>query len=159
PAQPAVIEPVSPVAIAPAEEPEELTIGDVTLSTPLYRILCDEAQQHLATLDAELQTLQFDPAATPSQTMVRASHTLCGIHRTAGFPLVATTAKALEQCLIGLEERGAPLPSAAQPVLARAVTGLHAMTARLRAREAFTVADEAESAEIAAELEALRHEA
>src|SRR5215510_10190857 len=66
---------------------------------------------------------------------------------------------ALEQCLIGLEERGAPLPSAAQPVLARAVTGLHAMTARLRAREAFTVADEAESAEIAAELEALRHEA
>jgi chemosensory pili system protein ChpA (sensor histidine kinase/response regulator) len=143
----------------PVDEPEEITIGDVTLSTPLYRILCDEAQQHLATLDTELQTLQFDPSATPSQTMVRASHTLCGIHRTGGFPLVATTAKALEQCLIGLEERGAPLPSAAQPVLARAVAGLHAMAARLRARAAFNPGDEAESAEIIAELEALRHEA
>ena len=140
-------------------EPEEVTIGDVTLSTALYRILCDEAQQHLATLDTELQALQFDPAATPSQTMVRASHTLCGIHRTGGFPLVATTAKALEQCLIGLEERGAPLPSTAQPVLARAVAGLHAMAGRLRARQGFNPADEAESAEIIAELEALRHEA
>jgi chemosensory pili system protein ChpA (sensor histidine kinase/response regulator) len=144
---------------AAVEEPEEVTIGDVTLSTALYRILCDEAQQHLATLDAELQALQFDPAATPSQTMVRASHTLCGIHRTGGFPLVATTAKALEQCLIGLEERGAPLPSTAQPVLARAVAGLHAMTGRLRARQGFNPADEAESAEVIAELEALRHEA
>ena len=146
-------------AIATAEEPEEVTIGDVTLSTALYRILCDEAQQHLATLDAELQTLQFDSAATPSQTMVRASHTLCGIHRTGGFPLVATTAKALEQCLIGLEERGAPLPSAAQPVLARAVAGLHTLAARLRSRAVFNAGDEAENAEIIAELEALRHEA
>ena len=36
----------------------------------------------------------------PSQEMVRASHTLCGIHRTGGFPLVASLAKALEQCLL-----------------------------------------------------------
>jgi chemosensory pili system protein ChpA (sensor histidine kinase/response regulator) len=149
----------SPAAIARPAEPEEVTIGGVTLSTPLYRILCDEAQQHLATLDAELQTLQFDRAATPSQTMVRASHTLCGIHRTGGFPLVAATAKALEQCLLGLEERGPPLPSLAQPVLARAIAGLHALTARVRARDAFNAADEAEAAEIAADLETLRQEA
>jgi HPt (histidine-containing phosphotransfer) domain-containing protein len=93
-----------------ADAEEEITVGGVTLSAALYRILCEEAKQHLATLDAELQTLQFDPAATPSQLMVRASHTLCGIHRTGGFPLVATTAKALEVCLLGLQERGAPLP-------------------------------------------------
>ncbi|HEX7273055.1 MAG TPA: Hpt domain-containing protein [Casimicrobiaceae bacterium] len=146
-----------PLAV-PAAEPNEVAIGDLTLSAALYRILCDEAQQHLATLDAELQALQFDPAATPSQAMVRASHTLCGIHRTGGFPLVATAAKALEQCLLGLEERGAPLPSLAQPVLARAVAGLHALTARVRARTSFNAADEAETAEIVSELEALRHE-
>ncbi len=151
--------PVAPPEGAAKPEPEEVTIGDVTLSTALYRILCDEAQQHLATLDAELQTLQFDTAATPSQAMVRASHTLCGIHRTGGFPLVATTAKALEQCLLGLEERGAPLPYAAQPVLARAVAGLDALTARVRTRSPFNAADKAEAAEIVAELEALRHEA
>jgi len=38
----------------------------------------------------------------------------------------------LEQCLLGLEERGPPLPSLAQPVLARAIAGLHALTARVR---------------------------
>jgi HPt (histidine-containing phosphotransfer) domain-containing protein len=96
-----------PLVAEPAPEPEEVSVGEVTLSAALYRILCDEAQQHLATLDAELLTLQADSAATPSQAMVRAGHTLCGIHRTGGFPLVATTAKALEQCLLELEERGA----------------------------------------------------
>ncbi len=148
----------APPQPAPVES-EETTVGDVTLSTALYRILCDEAQQHLATLDAELQTLQFDPAATPSQTMVRASHTLCGIHRTGGFPLLASTAKALEQCLLGLQARGAPLPGAALPVLARAIAGLTALAARVRRREAFDQGDDAEAAEIVAELETLRQEA
>jgi len=141
-----------------ADAEDEITVGGVTLSAALYRILCEEAKQHLATLDDELQTLQFDPAATPSQLMVRASHTLCGIHRTGGFPLVATAAKALEVCLLGLQERGAPLPGAAQPVLARAVAGLSALSARVRARESFRSSDEAEVADIINELETLRQE-
>ncbi len=120
-----------------ALESDETTVGDVTLSTALYRILCDEAQQHLATLDTELQTLQFDTSATPSQAMVRAGHTLCGIHRTGGFPLVASTAKVLEQCLLALQERGAPLPSAALPVLARAIAALRMLVGRVGNREAF----------------------
>src|SRR5450631_3758635 len=146
-------------ARAPPVESEETTVGDVTLSTALYRILCDEAQQHLATLDAELQTLQFDVAATPSQLMVRASHTLCGIHRTGGFPLLASTAKALEQCLLGLQARGAPLPGAAPPILARAIAGLTTLAARVKRREAFVPGDDAEAAEIVGELETLRQEA
>ncbi|MGH8712774.1 MAG: Hpt domain-containing protein, partial [Casimicrobiaceae bacterium] len=141
-----------------AEGEEEITVGGVTLSAALYRILCEEAKQHLVTLDAELQSLQFDPAATPSQLMVRASHTLCGIHRTGGFPLLAATAKALEVCLLGLQERGAPLPGTAQPVLARAVAGLGGLSARVRAREPFRASDEAEAAEIVNELETLRDE-
>src|SRR5450755_1752989 len=144
--------------VPPAAEPDEITVGDVTLSTALFRILCDEAQQHLATLDAELQALQSDSTATPSQAMVRAGHTLCGIHRTGGFPLVATVAKALESCLLCLQERGAPMPGAAQPVLARAIAGLTAFSGRVRAREGFRSADEAEGVEIIAELETLRQE-
>ncbi|TMG86540.1 MAG: hypothetical protein E6H74_02990 [Betaproteobacteria bacterium] len=140
-------------------EPDEISVGDVTLSMALYRILCDEAQQHLATLDAELQALQFDSTATPSQAMVRAGHTLCGIHRTGGFPLVASVAKAMEICLLGLQERGPPLPSISQPVLVRAIAGLRALTGRVRAREPFGRADEAEAGEIVAELDALRQEA
>ena len=42
---------------SPADAEEEITVGGVTLSAALYRILCEEAKQHLATLDAELQTL------------------------------------------------------------------------------------------------------
>ncbi|MGH8800086.1 MAG: Hpt domain-containing protein, partial [Casimicrobiaceae bacterium] len=141
-----------------ADAEEEITFGGVTLSAALYRILCEEAKQHLTTLDAELQALQSDPAAIPSQLMVRASHTLCGIHRTGGFPLLATAAKALEVCLLGLQERGAPLPGTAQPVLARAVSGLAALSARVRAREPFRTGDEAEAAEIVNELETLRAE-
>jgi chemosensory pili system protein ChpA (sensor histidine kinase/response regulator) len=144
---------------SPPAESDETTVGDVTLSTALYRILCDEAQQHLATLEAELETLQFDPAATPSQAMVRASHTLCGIHRTGGFPLLASTAKALEQSLLGLQVTGAPLPGAALPVLARAIAGLTALAARVKRREAFGSGDEVEATEIVAELEGLRQEA
>ena len=136
-----------------------MTIGDVTLSTALYRILCDEAQQHLSTLDAELHTLEVNAAAAPSQAMVRAAHTLCGIHRTGGFPLLAAVAKALEQCLLGLEERGPPLPSTAQPVLARAVAGLRMLAGRVRSQQAFASADDAEAGEIVAELDALRQEA
>nr|MDQ6923845.1 Hpt domain-containing protein [Pseudomonadota bacterium] len=153
---PTAVEPVSEVP--PSTEPDEITVGDVTLSTALFRILCDEAQQHLATLDAELKAIQSDWTATPSQAMVRAAHTLCGIHRTGGFPLVATVAKALEACLLALQERGAPLPGAAQPVLARAIAGLTAFTGRVRARNGFRPADEAEGAEIIAELDALRQE-
>src|SRR5207253_5321838 len=138
--------------------PEEITIGDVTLSMALYRILCDEAQQHLAVLDAELQMLQFDPAATVSQMMIRASHTLCGIHRTGGFALVASTAKALELSLLALQARGAPLPSTAQPVLARSIAALHMLAERMRAREAFTSAEAAEVVAVICELDLLRQE-
>ena len=83
-------------------EPTTSTIGDVVLSASLWRILADEAEQHLATLEHELSLLQFDPQHVPSAAMVRASHTLCGIHRTGGFPLIAAQAKALELTLIAL---------------------------------------------------------
>ncbi|HKE41465.1 MAG TPA: Hpt domain-containing protein [Casimicrobiaceae bacterium] len=149
----------SETAAEAPSEPEEVSVGDVTLSAALFRILCDEAQQHLATLENELQTLQGDGAASPSQSMVRASHTLCGIHRTGGFPLVATTAKSLEQCLLGLQERGAPMPSAALPVIDRAIAGLRSLAGCVQRREAFTPGDEREAAEITAELDALRQEA
>ncbi|MFO1413268.1 MAG: Hpt domain-containing protein [Burkholderiales bacterium] len=140
-------------------ESDDLTIGDVTLSRALWTILCDEADQHLATLEHELSILQFDPHAVPRSPMIRASHTLCGIHRTGGFPLVATTAKGLEQALIALEQRGAPLPGTAQPVLARAIAGLGLLVSRIKDRHAFAHQDVEEAAAIQKELDELRLEA
>ncbi len=148
-----------PVAdAAPAhEEPDEIAVGEVTLSAALFGILVDEADQHIATLAYELEVLQFDSHQKPSAAMVRASHTLCGIHRTGGFPLVATTAKALEQCLLGLQQQS-PSPSAAQPVLARAIEGLRVLVGRVKARTPFTAADATEAGEIQRELDTLRQD-
>jgi chemosensory pili system protein ChpA (sensor histidine kinase/response regulator) len=144
-----------PVAV----EPEEVTVGAVTLSAALWRILCDEADQNVAVLQHEVSILQFDPDYMPVVALVRASHTLCGIHRTGGIALIATTARALEQALLALEERGAPFPSTAQPILARATAGLAHFVGRVKNREGFTASDEREAAEITAELEEMRRDA
>ncbi len=139
-----------------ADADDTIVVGDVTLSSALFRILADEADEHIATLQHELSLLQSDPARVPSPTMVRASHTLCGIHRTGGFPVVATTAKALEQALLALAERDPPLPSSAQPVIARAVACLADLVARIKSRTAFVAAEQREAAETTAELDTLR---
>ena len=98
-------------------------IGDVTLAPDLFAVLVDEAEGHLATLAHELSVLQFDSTQLPSAAMVRASHTLCGIHRTSGFPLIALTAGSLEQCLLALQRTVAPLPESSLPVLAQCDMG------------------------------------
>ena len=148
--------PLAAAAGAAEPGPDEVAVGGVTLSASLYRILCDEADSHLATLDAEFEAMQFDPQHGVSAAMVRASHTLCGIHRTGGFPLVAQTARALEQCLLGLQHGAPALPDAALAALADAIGGLHELVGRVKARAAFTRGDEAEVAAIQRALEALR---
>ncbi len=156
--RPPAAEPAVAAQTTTAEEPDEIDVGGVRLSASLYAILVEEADQHVDTLAHELTVMQFDPAQAPSAEMVRASHTLCGIHRTGGFPLVATTAKALEQCLLGLQQHTGPWPAFAPAVLARAVAGLSALVARVKSRTAFTADDGAESEGIVRELEELRQE-
>jgi chemosensory pili system protein ChpA (sensor histidine kinase/response regulator) len=146
----------APDATAEALASDDISVGGVVLSASLFEILVAEADQHLATLRHETQLLQFDPAHPVSQEMVRASHTLCGIHRTGGFPLVAVTSKALEQTLLGLQQHAGPPPSAAQPVLQRAVAGLGSFVARIKERVAFSALDADEASSIQNELEALR---
>ncbi len=143
----------------PPVDPDAITIGNVTLSRSLWTILCDEAEQYLAMLRDELGVLQFDSRAAPSAAMVRASHTLCGIHRTGGFPVVATIAKALEQALIALELNGVPLPDSALPVLARAIDTLELLVGRVKAAQPFSIDDTEDAASIHLELERLRLDA
>jgi chemosensory pili system protein ChpA (sensor histidine kinase/response regulator) len=144
------------LAPAPNVDADDIEIGGAKLSLSLWKILCEEADEHLATLQHELTVLQFDPRALPSAAMVRASHTLCGIHRTGGFPLVAATAKSLEQTLIAMEQHGVPLPGNAQPVFARAIAGLVQFVQRVKDREAFRGDDSVEANLIQGELDELR---
>jgi chemosensory pili system protein ChpA (sensor histidine kinase/response regulator) len=140
-------------------EGDDVTIGATTLSMSLWKILCDEADGHIGTLHRGLSLLQFDARIAPSPEMVRAGHTLCGIHRTGGLPLIAETANALEQALLALVHHGAPLPSASQSVLSHAVEGLARLISRVRAREEWSDHDRLDAQAIAHELEALRHDA
>ncbi|MFO1306388.1 MAG: Hpt domain-containing protein [Burkholderiales bacterium] len=142
-----------------AVESDEIAIGDVMLSRSLWSILVDEADQHLATLEHELSILQFDSQATPRPEMVRASHTLRGIHRTGGFGVTASLANSLEQALIALELRGPPMPAHAYPVLARAVAALRALVASVKDRRAFMASEVDEAKAAQRELDELRAEA
>src|SRR5262249_37580323 len=84
------------------------------ISEALYRILLEETAQLLDTLRREHQVLEFEPSARPSEAMVRAAHTLGGIHRTAGFPAVADVAQTLESTLLVLQheaDRAPPMPT------------------------------------------------
>ena len=126
PAAPAAPPAASAGAGGPSAEAKEVLIGDQTISATLHKILVDEARQHLQTLGDELELLQFDPALPPSQPMVRAAHTLCGIHRTAGFPLVAELASGLEHGLLALQQEGRGLPRDSHAVVADGVAQLRA---------------------------------
>ena len=136
--------------------PDVVVVGDVRIPADLYAVLVEEAQNRLATLAHELSLLQHDPKALPSAVMVRASHTLCGIHRTGALPLIALTAGALEQTLLVLQQMPAPMPGDALPALADAVSGIGKFLGRVRARQAFDATDMAIAAEIQQELEAVR---
>ncbi|GIK87392.1 MAG: hypothetical protein BroJett026_28730 [Betaproteobacteria bacterium] len=144
---------------APEAEPEEAVIGEVVLSLSLWRILVDEAAQHLATLDHELALLQFDPQAVPSPAMIRASHTLCGIHRTGGFEPVAGFSKSLELALTALAQAGGPLPSSTQPVLAGAVAALRELCGNVAAKQPSPPSLLHEVVLLQRELDALRQQA
>ncbi|TAG46633.1 MAG: response regulator [Betaproteobacteria bacterium] len=131
---------------------DEVEIDGVRLSRSLFSIMSDEARAHVHTLEQELSLLQFDPGLPPSDPMIRASHTLCGIHRTAGFTEVGNFAGLLEEALIGLRKMGGSDDSLT--TIARAVNVLQTVVLRLQARMAPAAEDRAEIAALSTELEA-----
>jgi chemosensory pili system protein ChpA (sensor histidine kinase/response regulator) len=141
-------------ASGPRAEASEVVIGDQTISATLHKILVDEARQHVHTLGTELEILQFDPALPPSQPMVRAAHTLCGIHRTAGFPLVAELASGLEHGLLALQQEQRGLPRENQPLVAEAINQLRVWVEEIAEKRPLP---EAASAEVQKLIEGIGH--
>ncbi len=110
---------------------DEMSVLGVGVSRALFSILTDETRVHLQTLDYELALMQFDTSLPPSDPMVRASHTLCGIHRTAGFLEIGDFAGMLESALMAVRRSGRP-PSTISTI-ASAVRALRTATLRLQA--------------------------
>ena len=128
--------PAEDVEPPPAPMADEIVVGEVRISSSLYKILLEETAQHLDTLNHEHAALQFDPQAKPTDAMVRAAHTLTGIHRTAGFAPVAETAHALENTLLLLQHQSVR-PDPALPILADTVAALAELVDFIGTRQPF----------------------
>lgn len=111
-------------------EDENVVVEGVTVPRTLFSILVDESRAHLQTLEQELALLQFDPAGVPSESMVRAAHTLCGIHRTAGFTHIGDLAAETESALVALS--GAARDGEAYAVIASAIAVLRTASLRIQ---------------------------
>ena len=80
-------------------------IGDVEISRPLLDLYLGEAKQHIARLHDEFDQLRFNPTRPPSETAMRAAHTLGGISGTARIMSIHQLAKSLEHAIERLRER------------------------------------------------------
>ncbi|MBC7711040.1 MAG: Hpt domain-containing protein [Rhizobacter sp.] len=111
---------------------DDVEVLGVSVSRALFSILTDETRVHLQTLDYELTLMQFDSGQSPSDSMVRASHTLCGIHRTAGFLEIGDFAGLVETVLMAIRRTGRI--ASVGSVLASAIQSLRTATLRLQAQ-------------------------
>ncbi|HPT55113.1 MAG TPA: Hpt domain-containing protein [Casimicrobium sp.] len=121
---------------------DDLNILGVSVSKALFSILTDESRVHLQTLEYELMLMQFDTSLPPSDAMVRASHTLCGIHRTAGFLEIGDFAGLVETSLMAVRRAGRT--STTLSALSSAVQCLRTLTLRLQARSPLSAEEHGE---------------
>ncbi len=177
PSKPAAVEESAPAAAipeldlgaltAPAEsaaagaqsaEEEEVAIGTVVLPLALFTIYVGEAEQHIATLNAEMAAIEADPMHAVSSAFMRAAHTLSSSSRTTGFDGVAEVAYALEKWLQDAIEFPPEFNEKRLRTTRRAVDALTAMVESLRGNALPYPRDDvaAELAELREELRAAR---
>lgn len=120
---------------APEEDPDEVRLGDVSLSRPLFDLYLAEARQHVATLRHELARLAVNPSLVPPTTAIRAAHTLAGISGTARFSAPQQLAKALELAEQRLADHDRAPTAAQAATLTAAATALEGMLVTLAARQ------------------------
>jgi chemosensory pili system protein ChpA (sensor histidine kinase/response regulator) len=102
------------------------------LPPALHAIMTEEAAGHLAVLAAEVERMQTDEAMGPSDAMIRAAHTLKGMHRSVGMDDIGSLAGDLEAALIALKNE--PPSEDYLPAVATAVAALQIQCQCLRDR-------------------------
>ncbi len=113
---------------------ETLRIGDIEISPALYELYQSEARQHLATLAQDFERLSQHTDAQPTESAMRAAHTLAGISGTAGFNAPHELGRALEHAIERLREQGRAPQRDELAVLRRAQTALQGMLAEVALR-------------------------
>ena len=108
-------------------EPDQVRLGDQSISRPLFELYLSEAGQHLDTLKREIGHLRNNPTLRPPESSVRAAHTLSGISGTAQVQAVQSLAKSLEHAQARFRDSDqSPAPEQTD-LLARSVDTLEAM--------------------------------
>ena len=124
------------LSFAPAATIVEMTppIQDAVVALPaqLHAIMTEEAAGHLEVLAAEVERMQTDVAMGPSDAMIRAAHTLKGMHLSVGIEDIGSLAGQLETALIALKNE--PPHDEFLPALATAVAALQIQCQCLRDR-------------------------
>ncbi|MEZ5729997.1 MAG: Hpt domain-containing protein [Burkholderiaceae bacterium] len=85
---------------AEAQAPDEVKIGQRTISAPLFRIFLSESDELRATLQADLDDWQADPGRCASEPAQRAMHSLKGSSAIVGLTAVHSLGKLLERFLV-----------------------------------------------------------
>ena len=117
------------------EEEREIQVGSVTLPYALYNIFINEAGQHLATLQQHLDNLIQYPEMPVQHDFMRAAHTLCGISRTVGFPVIADLGFPLEMWLQELLQHPVPLAAKQLKIMGDVIVALGKMVDAIRANK------------------------
>ncbi len=96
--------------LVPADAPpvvadiDEILVGHIRLSQPLYEIYLTESSVHVEVLEGEMAGIEANPRTPVSHEFMRAAHTLTSSSRTTGFESIASVAFALEKWLTGAIE-------------------------------------------------------
>ncbi|PWB49288.1 MAG: hybrid sensor histidine kinase/response regulator [Nitrosomonadales bacterium] len=115
-----------------APEEVEVSVGSVSLPLALYKIFINESGQHLAALQHHFDALSQNPDTPVQHDFMRAAHTLCGISRTVGFPVIADLGFPLELWLQELLQHPAPVTDKQHKVMGDTIAALHKMIDTIR---------------------------
>ncbi len=113
-------------------EESEVLVGSVSLPLALYNIFIYESGQHLSTLQNHFDFLRRHPETPVQHDFMRAAHTLCGISRTVGFPVIADLGSPLELWLLELLQHPAPLTDKQIKLMGDSIAALHRMSDTIR---------------------------
>ncbi len=112
--------------LEPAET-DQIKIGEIKLSSALFKIASEEAKQNAISLQKFLSELRTVTPLHVQYDFMRAAHTLAGVNRTMGFADIAALAYSLESWLQGRIDQPFALSDRQWQMLESAISSLFEM--------------------------------
>ena len=123
-------------------EPEQVLIGEITLSSTLFKISSEEAKQNALALHQQLAAMHAALPPTVQYDFMRAAHTLAGVSRNMGFTTVANLAHGLENWLQVRMEQAFTLSNRQSQMLEQTIAALQDMVQNICDRKMPSPRDE-----------------